>query len=106
MPKEQEGPTGFQMHETSAESSAPKIDFTTLVISLSTSAMMHMRVTGEDAADVNPGEPANLELARQTIDILDMLQAKTQGNLEAAESELLVNVLHDLRIHYVNASKS
>ena len=61
----------------------PQVDFATLVISLGTSAMMHLGLV----ADPETGQPAprNPTLARQTIDTLAMLQEKTRGNLEADE---------------------
>jgi hypothetical protein len=43
----------------------------------------------------------NLLLAKQSIDILGMLDEKTQGNLTNDEEKLLRHVLHDLRLMYV-----
>jgi hypothetical protein len=43
----------------------------------------------------------NLPMAKQTIDILSMLQEKTEGNLSEEEENLLKNILYDLRIMYV-----
>jgi hypothetical protein len=40
-------------------------------------------------------------LAKQTIDLLGMLEEKTRGNLTAEESGMLKNILYDLRIIYV-----
>ena len=47
----------------------------------------------------------NLPMAKQTIDILGVLKEKTQGNLTNDEEQLLDNLLHDLRIKYVEESK-
>jgi hypothetical protein len=44
-------------------------------------------------------------MAKQTIDILGVLKEKTQGNLTNDEEQLLDNLLHDLRIKYVEESK-
>jgi hypothetical protein len=41
------------------------------------------------------------ELGKHWIDILGMLQKKTQGNLSAAERNMLEGLLHDLRMQYV-----
>lgn len=78
----------------------PAIDFGTFIISLSTSALVHL---GE-VADPATGEtiPPNLPLAKQTIDILGILQEKTRGNLTPEEANLLQNLLSDLRLRYVN----
>lgn len=78
------------------------ISFTTFILSLSTAALQHLGLTGEEAE----GEHApNLVLAQQTIDILAMLQQKTQGNLSEQESKLLGNILYDLRMRYVESRR-
>ena len=43
----------------------------------------------------------NLPLAKQTIDILGMLEEKTKGNLEDDEEKMLKNILYDLRMIYI-----
>jgi hypothetical protein len=43
----------------------------------------------------------NLSLAKQTIDILGMLDEKTRGNLDKDEEMMLKNILYDLRMMYV-----
>jgi hypothetical protein len=45
--------------------------------------------------------PADLELARHTIDLMAMLQQKTRGNLTLEEQRLLENSLTLLRFRYV-----
>ena len=90
--------------ETSAHGEPP-VDFPTFILSLSTSALMHMGY-GIDAA--SPGTPskehANLPLARQTIDLLSLLEQKTAGNLTGEEERLLSEVLFDLRMRFVKIS--
>jgi hypothetical protein len=78
----------------------PSIDFSTLVLSLATSAMVHMGLVPE--AEGSPVEK-NLALAHQSIDTLAMLQDKTRGNLSAEETKLLQSVLYELRMSYVKA---
>lgn len=84
-----------------AADALPRIDFTTFVLSLATSAMVHMGLAPDPEGEEH-GE-SNLLLARQTIDTLEMLQAKTQGNLDEAESKLLQSVLYELRMGFVKA---
>jgi hypothetical protein len=43
----------------------------------------------------------NLELARHSIDMLDMLKKKTKGNLRKEEEKLLDELLYDLRMKFV-----
>ena len=78
----------------------PAMDFATLVLSLSASAMAHLGVPPEPGA---PAPEKDLPLARQTIDILELLREKTRGNLDPAEEELLRGALHDLHLKYVAA---
>jgi hypothetical protein len=82
----------------------PRIDFSTFILSLSTSALYHLGFV----ADPETGKPAesNLALARQTIDTLEVLQEKTQGNLEEDERKLLENLLYELRMRFVESSRS
>lgn len=87
-----------------AERELPRIDFATFCLSLSTSALYHMGAvkhpeTGETS------EP-NLPLARQTIDTLEMLEEKTRGNLEEEERKLLQSLLYELRMQFVEATRS
>jgi len=80
----------------------PEVNFSTFVFSLSTSALLHL---GE-LPDPNTRERCqNLALAKQTIDILGMLQKKTKGNLDDEEENLLSNLLYELRMKYVSAAR-
>lgn len=100
---EQGGPRGFQMSdpepETPKASPEPPISFGAFVLMLSTSARIHLGDAPPPGSD-SPGE-LDLEGAHQTIDILEMLQAKTGGNLEPEERELLASLLHALRLRFV-----
>ena len=76
----------------------PEINFQTFVFSLNASALVQLGVMDDPAT----GKKAiNLSVAKQTIDILSMLQEKTEGNLTDDEENLLKNILYDLRIRYV-----
>ncbi len=102
MTKEQGGPGGFKMDDA-ARAVVPEMTFSTLVLSLSTSAMVHLGVSPGPEAGLAP--ETNLPMARQTIDILEMLGEKTKGNLEPQEAALLENVLHQVHMKYVEARK-
>ena len=45
----------------------------------------------------------NIAVAGMFIEMLGMLQEKTRGNLTAAESKLVEDLLYDLRLRYVQA---
>lgn len=81
----------------------PPIDFTTFVLSLSTSALMHL---GQEPSGMASGkQTVDLAMARQNIDLLALLEDKTRGNLTGEEERLLHGVLTDLRVQYVRAKK-
>ncbi len=93
---------GVPFSDEPAPSSAgplPTIDFITFILSLSTSVMVHL---GE-APHPDGTKRAELELARQTVDIIGMLKDKTAGNLTADEDKLVSELLYDLRMRYVQA---
>ncbi len=77
--------------------SLPHLDFTTFVLSLHHSALVHLGDVPEPDGRVERHVP----LARQTIDILAILQDKTHGNLSGAEERLLHQVLTELRARFV-----
>lgn len=81
----------------------PPIDFTTFVLSLSTSALMHL---GEQVPGLPGPSELNLPLARQTIDVLGLIEEKTRGNLSGEEERLLTQILFDLRMRFVQKSKA
>jgi hypothetical protein len=86
-----------------AEDVLPHFDFSTFILSLSHSALMHL---GE-APHPETGEiERNLPLARQTIDLIGMLEEKTKGNLSGDEERLVAQILFDLRMRFVELSKS
>jgi hypothetical protein len=45
----------------------------------------------------------NLPLAKQTIDTIEMLRAKTEGNRTPDETKLFDELLYQLRLAYVQA---
>lgn len=77
-------------------------DLQGLFIMLASSALVNL---GE-AADPETGERVlDLEQAREAIDLLSLLRAKTEGNRTEQESHLLEEMLYDLRLRFVRAAK-
>ena len=79
-----------------------KVLFMHLISMLAMSAIQQMGKL------VNPGTgkaEINLEAAQATIDILDMLAARTQGNLDAEETRLLKDTLMSLKMNYVETKE-
>lgn len=79
-------------------SDLPQLDFSTFVLSMSSSALVHLG----DVPEPESGRIVkNIPAAKQTIDILCMLESKTRGNLTDQESRLLRDMLFELRMKYV-----
>ena len=76
----------------------PEINFATFIVSLNHSALLHLGAIEDPSSGT---KNKNLPIAKQTIDILSMLQEKTSGNLSTEEESMLKNILYDLRIMYV-----
>jgi hypothetical protein len=73
------------------------------VFQLATAALVYMgaaRLPGTEKVEVN------LPLAKLTIDTLDMLKVKTEGNRTADETSLLDDVLYQLRLSFVKAESA
>lgn len=83
---------------------AEAVDFSALVLSVATNAMMALGASSPD--DRIPGGRPNLPAAAQNIEILLMLEEKTRGNLTQDELELIQSVLYDLRMQYVSIAQS
>ena len=81
----------------SAEQSNENL-FQGLVISLAAATMQHL---GKTMSPVTNKIEKNLQAAQATIDMLDMLEAKTKGNLDDKESKLLKGALAELKLNYV-----
>ena len=78
------------------------VSFSSFLVSLASSAMMHL---GE-APDPSTGSArVDLELARQTIDVLGVLKEKTKGNLDDEEAKLLDTLLYETRTRFVQLTK-
>lgn len=76
----------------------PKIDFATFVLSINSSALVQLGLIEDPASGQKTKNPA---LAKQTIDLLAMLEEKTRGNLTHDEENILKNILYELRMLYV-----
>ena len=77
------------------------VSFTAFMLSLATTAAVHFG----DIADPSTGQrmEPNLVGAGQMIEIIAMLQEKTEGNLSEPEAKLLEDLLYELRLRFVDA---
>ena len=94
-----------------SESKLPELDFSTFVLSLIHSALLHLGdaphadPVGDGSHPDGQQSERSLTLARQSIDLLGVLQEKTKGNLTGEEERLLDQALLDLRLRFVEVSK-
>jgi hypothetical protein len=82
----------------SIEMPLPEINFASFLISLSSSAFVHL---GDMPNPVTGETEKNLPMAKQTIDLLGLLREKTRNNLLEEEEKLFDHLLYDLRMRYV-----
>jgi len=83
------------------EAPLPEINFTSFILSLSTSALIQL---GEIEDPFTKKQSKDLPIAKQTIDLIGMIREKTKGNLTSEEGNFLDNALFDLRMRYVKAA--
>jgi len=81
----------------------PPITFSDFVVSLSTSAIYHF---GDIPDPVSKTAEKNLDAAKQTIDILGIIEQKTKGNLDENEKKLMDAILYELRMRYVKEKEN
>jgi len=89
--------------DTKEEKSQVKDElFLHLVFMFQTASLQQM---GKLANPVTQKIERNLEQAKYSIDILEVIQEKTKGNLNEGESKFLDNVLFELRMNYLEEQK-
>jgi uncharacterized protein DUF1844 len=76
--------------------------FAGVVQFLGTTAMFQLGLMQGPGGERIPADPVS---ARHTINMLEILERKTQGNLTAEESKLLEEVLFELRMSFVELEK-
>jgi hypothetical protein len=85
------------------DSNQSKLDFSNFILSLNTSALIHLG----DIPDPQSRERIyDMQSAKQTIEILELLKSKTSGNLDNEEDKLLEDVIYNLRLKYVKYLQS
>jgi len=75
------------------------VSFSSFVTSLFVSALHYL---GQSEEDPKP----RLVMAKQTIDLLEVLQKKTKGNLDDEEIEHLAQLISELQIKFVEVSQA
>ena len=93
-----EAGTEEQFHSIPTE-----INFAAFIFSLGRSAFIHL---GDEPDPVSGVKKVSLQLAKETIDIISILEEKTKGNLTQDEDQLIKNLLYALRMRYVELASN
>lgn len=91
-----------KIDKTASSGPPSEIGFAEFAMSLATQALMQL---GQMQPPAGFNIPKDVTAAKQTIDILQMLETKTQGNLDEREAALLSDILHNLRLAFLNVSQ-
>ena len=97
--KAKSGATGAE----DGSGSMPKVDFSTFVLSLGTTALYQMGLVPDP--ETGEAREADLLVAQQTVDTLEMLREKTRGNLEEEERKLIDSLLYELQMRFVEVGR-
>ena len=89
--------------EQEAKRPLPPADFTGLVSMLATQAFFAMGVL---RAENDEERKPDLIAAKYNIDMLEIIQKKTENNLTEQESNLLQETLHQVRMTFVKLSQT
>ena len=90
-------------HATHAGAELPRVDFSTFVLSLGTTALYQMGAVPNP--ETGEATPPDALLAQQTIDTLEMLREKTRGNLDDEERNLIDSLLYEIRMRFVELTR-
>ena len=81
----------------------PPVTFHSFILGIAASALIHL---GQKPHPDTGAVQLDLPAARETLDLLGLLHEKTRGNLTSDEERLLTSLLADLRLKFVQATKS
>ena len=82
-----------------ADQPSVDIQFLQLVLSLQAAAMQQM---GKVANPMTGQVERDLTLAKQSVDMVEMLERKTRGNLTPDEKRIVDHILYELRMNFVD----
>ncbi len=80
----------------------PEASFNLFISSLATQTLINL---GEMKSPFNKKKELDLDQAKFTLDILQIIKDKTEGNLADDETKYLDTLLYDLRMRYIEKSK-
>lgn len=92
---------GVYIPQPESEAAEPPIDFGGFILSLGTSAYVSL---GKVEHPELGGSAKDLPAAKNVIEILEMLEKKTKGNLEPEEKRLLGGLIYELKMAFIEAN--
>jgi hypothetical protein len=100
--KEAEAKKDTKEKQAHAQKQLPAADFSGLVNMLTTQAFFAL---GLIRTEEDKEQPADLQSAKYNIDMLEVIEQKSKGNLTEEEEKLLSGALHQLRMAFVKISQ-
>ena len=98
--KEQIG-SQHQDKKESSDFKLPEPNFANFISSLASQVLVNL---GELPHPITNKKEVNIEQAKYLIDVINMLQEKTKGNLTEDEQRLIDGLLYDLRMRFVGVA--
>ncbi|WP_419778721.1 DUF1844 domain-containing protein [Maridesulfovibrio sp.] len=80
----------------------PEVNFSSFVMSMSSSAMVHLGEVADPSTGKIDFSPV---LAKQSIDVLAVIEDKIKNGMTEDEERLLCELLYNLRMKYVQKTK-
>ena len=93
------------MSENAPESTPKELPPPSFPLLVATFASQASVAFGHVPSPIDGKTEVRLDLAKHAIDMLAVIEEKTMGNLSQQEASMLENILHQLRMAYVEASK-
>ena len=81
----------------------PPVDFSAFIAELGMTAFTYL---GGLQSPETKEVMVDFDMAKRTIDTIDLLKKKTKGNLTVPESNLLDNTLYNLRMTYIRMANN
>ena len=78
------------------------VNFSTFILSLASATFIELGLVEDPHTNE---KRKNLPIAKQHIDLIQILQDKTRGNLDDEERGLLERVLRDVKLQYVKSGE-